>query len=145
MSPATQNKATARRWFLDIIVQGKLDVADEIFAPDHQTHDPHAPPGGWANGPESLKMIAGPFHAAFPDLKVNIDDQIAEDDKVVTRWTARGTNTGAMRDVPPTGKSVVVTGANIARLANGQIVESWFNFDMLTLFRQLGLIPAPPQ
>ena len=116
-----------------------------MFAHCHQPPTPHGPAGGWAHGPEGLKRSAGPFHGACPDRNVNIDAQIAEDDKGATRWPARGTNTGAMRDVPPTGKSVVVTGANIARLANGQIVESWFNFDMLTLFRQLGLIPAPPQ
>jgi hypothetical protein len=61
-----QNKATARRWFTDIITEGKLAVADEIFSGNHVVHDPHAPPGGWANGPESLKKIAGPFRAASP-------------------------------------------------------------------------------
>jgi steroid delta-isomerase-like uncharacterized protein len=136
-----QNKATARRWFLDIIVQGKLAVADEIFAADHVTHDPHSPPGGWPNGPESLKMVAAPLRAGFPDLDVTIEDQIAEGDKVVTRWSARGTNSTSLRGMPPTGKTVSVTGANVARFAGGQIVESWFNFDMLTLLRQLGLVP----
>jgi steroid delta-isomerase-like uncharacterized protein len=138
-----KNKATARRWFTDIIAQGKLSVADEIFAPHHVVHDPHAPPGGWASGPESLKKIAAPFRAGFPDLEVTIEDQIAEGDKVVTRWSATGTNAGSLHGMPPTGKTVRVTGANVARLAEGQIVESWFNFDMLTLLRQLGVVPTP--
>lgn len=138
-----QNKATARRWFTDIITEGKLAVADEIFSGNHVVHDPHAPPGGWANGPESLKRIAGPFRAGFPDLKVTIEDQIAEGDKVVTRWSASGTNTGSLQGMPATGKTVRVTGANVARLSEGKIVESWFNFDMLTLLRQLGVVPAP--
>ena len=138
-----QNKATARRWFTDIITQGKLAVADEIFSSNHVVHDPHAPPGGWANGPESLKQIAGPFRAGFPDLKVTIEDQIAEGDKVVTRWSASGSNTGSLQGMPATGKTVRVTGANVARLSEGKIVESWFNFDMLTLLRQLGVVPAP--
>jgi steroid delta-isomerase-like uncharacterized protein len=138
-----QNKATARRWFTDIITQGKLAVADEIFSGNHVVHDPHAPPSGWANGPESLKQIAGPFRAGFPDLKVTIEDQIAEGDKVVTRWSASGTNTGSLQGMPATGKTVRVTGANVARLSEGKIVESWFNFDMLTLLRQLGVVPAP--
>lgn len=140
-----QNKATVRRWFTDIIAHGELSVADEIFAPHHLVHDPHAPPGGWANGPESLKKIAGPFRVGFPDLEVTIEDQIAEGDKVVTRWSATGTNTGSLQGMPPTGKRVRVTGANVARLAGGQIVESWFNFDMLTLLRQLGVVPTPPE
>lgn len=139
------NKAIAGRWFLDIITQGKLAVADEIFAADHVTHDPHSPPGGWPNGPESLKKIAGPFRAGFPDLAVTIEDQIAEGDKVVTRWSAKGINSGSLQGMPPTGKAVRVTGANVARLAGGKIVESWFNFDMLTLLRQLGVIPSPEQ
>ena len=136
-----QNKATARRWFADIITQGKLDVADEIFAANHVAHDPHGPPGGWPNGPESLKTLAGPFRAAFPDLRVTIEDQIAEGDKVVTRWTARGTHSGPLKGMPATGNTVAVTGANVARLSDGKIVESWFNFDMLTLLQQLGAIP----
>ena len=136
-----QNKATARRWFTDIITQGKLDVADEIFAANHVAHDPHGPPGGWPNGPESLKTLAGPFRVAFADLRVTIDDQIAEGDKVVTRWTARGTHTGPLKGMPATGNTVTVTGANVARLADGKIAESWFNFDMLTLLQQLGAIP----
>lgn len=136
-----QNKATARRWFIDIITQGKLDVADEIFAINHVAHDPHGPRGGWPDGPESLKTLAGPFRVAFPDLRVTIDDQIAEGDKVVTRWTARGTNTGPLKGMPATGNTVAVTGANVARLADGKIVESWFNFDMLTLLQQLGVVP----
>jgi steroid delta-isomerase-like uncharacterized protein len=140
-----QNKATARRWFQDIIIQGKMSVADEIFAANHVVHDPHSPPGGWPNGPESLKTIAGPFHSAFPDLNVTIEDQIAEGDKVVTRWSAVGTNAGPLQGMPPTGKKVCVTGANVARFAGGKIAESWFNFDMLTLLRQLGVIPTPEQ
>jgi hypothetical protein len=139
-----QNKATARRWFLDIITEGKLGAADEIFAANHITHDPHSPPGGWPDGPESLKRIAAPFRAGFPDLDVTIEDQIAEGDKVVTRWSAKGTNSGPLQGMPPTGKPILVTGANVARLSGGKIVESWFNFDMLTLLKQLGLVPPPP-
>ena len=138
-----QNKATARRWFLDVITQGKLAVADEIFAAHHVVHDPHAPPGGWPDGPESLKKIAAPFHGAFPDLSVTIEDQIAEGDKVVTLWTAVGTNLGPLQGRPATGKKVRVTGANVARFSEGKIAESWFNFDMLTLLRHLGVIPTP--
>ena len=138
-----QNKTTARRWFTDIITQGRMGVADEIFAARHVIHDPHAPPGGWPNGPEGLKMVAEPMRGAFPDLNVTIEDQIAEGDKVVTRWTARGTHRGPLRGMPATGKTVLVTGANVARFADGQIVESWFHFDMLSLLRQVGAIPMP--
>ncbi len=138
-----QNKATARRWFSDIIAQGQLVVADEIFAANHVIHDPHAPPSGWPNGPEGLKMVASVFGGGFEGWNIIVDDQIAEGDRVATRWIASATNTGSLMGMPPTGKKVNVTGVNVTRFAEGKIVESWFNFDMLTLLQQLGAIPAP--
>jgi predicted SnoaL-like aldol condensation-catalyzing enzyme len=138
-----QNKATAGRWFSDIITQGHLAVADEIFAANHIIHDPHAPPGGWPNGPEGLKMVARVFGGGFRDWDITLADQIAEGDKVATRWIASATHTGSLQGIPPTGKAVRVTGVNVTRFAKGKIVESWFNFDMLTLLQQVGAIPTP--
>ena len=137
-----QNKATARRWFLDIITQGQLAVADEIFAANHIIHDPHAPPTGWPNGPEGLKMVASVFGGGFADWNIPIEDQIAEGDKVATRWSASALHTGSVLGIPPTGKTVRVTGVNVTRFAEGKIVESWFNFDMLSLLQQIGAIPT---
>ena len=138
-----QNKATARRWFSDIIAQGQLAVADEIFAANHIIHDPHAPPTGWPNGPEGLKMVASVFGGGFADWNIPIEDQIAEGDKVATRWTASAAHTGSVLGIPPTGKTVRVSGVNVTRFAEGKIVESWFNFDMLSLLQQIGAIPTP--
>ena len=138
-----QNKATARRWFLDIIKKGQLAVADEIFAANHIIHDPHAPPSGWPDGPEGLKMVASVFGGGFSDWDITLDEQIAEGDKVATRWIASATHTGSLQGMPPTGKSVRVTGVNVMRFAEGKIVESWFNFDMLALLQQLGAIATP--
>ncbi len=138
-----QNKLAARRWFTDIIAQRQFEVADELFAANHITHDPHAPPQGWPMGPEGLKMVAGIFGGAFGDWNIGIEDQIAEGDKVVTRWRARAVHTGPLPGIAPTGRPVDVTGVNIARFENGKIVESWFNFDMLTLLQQVGGIPTP--
>ena len=140
-----RNKTTARRWFQDIITQGQPDVADEIFAANHIIHDPHAPPSGWPDGPEGLKMVASVFGGGFDDWNIIIEDQIAEGDKVATHWTASARHTGSLQGMPPTGKEVRVTGVNVARFAEGKIVESWFNFDMLTLLQQLGAIPMPEQ
>lgn len=138
------NKATARRWFDEIIVAGQLNVADEIFSSRHVIHDPHAPPGGWPEGPEGPKAVARVFGGSFSGWLLSIDAQIAEGDRVATCWTARATHTGALQGLPPTGKPVQVTGVNVARLAEGRIVESWYNFDMLSLLQQIGAIPAPP-
>ena len=140
-----QNKTTARRWFSDIITQGQLVVADEIFAANHIAHDPHAPPGGWPNGPEGMKMVATIFGGGFRDWNITIDDQIAEGDRVATRWIASATNSGPLMGMPATGKTVRVTGVNVTRLAHGTIAESWCNFDMLTLLQQIGAIPTPEQ
>jgi hypothetical protein len=140
-----QNKTTAGRWFSDIITQGQLDVADEIFDANHIAHDPHGPLGGWPNGPEGMKMVASIFGGGFSGWNIALEDQIAEGDKVSTRWAASATNTGPLMGMPPTGKPVSVTGVNVARFAEGKIVESWFNFDMLTLLQQVGAIPTPEQ
>lgn len=137
-----QNKAAARRWFTDIIARRQFALADEIFSGNHVIHDPHAPPGGWPNGPEGLKMVAGIFGGAFDDWHISIDDQLAERDTVATRWTAQAVHTGPLPGIAPTGRTVRVTGVNIARFAGGKIVESWFNFDMLSLLQQVGAIPA---
>src|SRR5689334_18532406 len=108
-----QNKATARRWFSDIIAQGQLAVADEIFAANHVIHDPHGPPNGWPNGPEGLKMVASVFGGGFGDWDITIDDQIAEGDRVATRWIASATHTGPLQGMPATGRKVRVTGVNV--------------------------------
>jgi predicted SnoaL-like aldol condensation-catalyzing enzyme len=138
------NKTTARRWFDDIIVAGQLSVADEIFSARHRIHDPHAPPGGWPVGPEGPKAVARVFGGSFSGWQVSIDAQIAEGDRVATCWTARATHTGALQGLPPTGRTAQVTGVNVTRFADGRIVESWYNFDMLGLLQQLGAVPAPP-
>ena len=140
---AEQNKAIARRWLKDGFEKGNLALANEIFAADHTNHDPSAPSGGWPRGPEGGKAIAATYRGAFPDLQFTIEDQIAEGDRVVTRWTARGTNTGELMGMPPTGKKAIVTGINIDRVANGKIAESWGNFDVLGMLQQLGVIPGP--
>ena len=138
-----QNKATARRWFLDIIAQGQLAVADEVFAANHIIHDPHAPPGGWPNGPEGLKTVASVFGGGFGDWNITLEDQIAEGDKVTIRWTSRGTHTGEFQGMPPTGRQMTMTAMTLARIANGKIVEAWTETDTLGMLQQLGAIPAP--
>ena len=137
------NKVTAGRWFSDIITQGQLAVADEIFAANHIAHDPHGPPGGWPNGPEGMKMVATIFGGGFSDWTITLGDQIAEGDRVATRWAASATNSGPVMGIPASGKKVSVTGVNVTRLADGKIAESWFSFDMLTLLQQIGAIPTP--
>jgi predicted ester cyclase len=96
--------------------------------------------GGSTNGAVDLWIpVPRIFHL---DTHFTIEDVIAEGDKVVTRWTARGTHKGELQGIPPTGKQVVVTGIVINRLVNGKLEEGWSNFDALGMLQQLGVIPS---
>jgi steroid delta-isomerase-like uncharacterized protein len=81
------------------------------------------------------------YFVAFPDLKADVEDIIAEGDKVVARWTMRGTHENAIRDIPATGKKVTVNGVTIKRMANGKVVEEWALINMLNLLQQIEAIP----
>lgn len=78
------------------ISDGHNEVADQICTSDYHNIDPYAPPGGWPRGPAGSKAVVNTYRTAFPDVRFTIEDQVAEGDKVVTRWTARGTNTGPL-------------------------------------------------
>ncbi len=136
-----ENKAIVRRFFDEVWNQDDLAVADVVVTPDQVNHDPGLP--GMPAGPEGLKYLVRTFRAAFPDLQFTVEDQVAEGDRVVTRWTMRGTNTGSFLGLPATGRSVAVSGINIDRLANGKLVEHWRSADQLGMLQQLGLIPTP--
>ncbi len=134
-----QNKALARRSLEEIWNKGNLAVADELIAPNHVAHDPANPNAG--SGPEATKQQASMYRTAFPDLQITIDDQVAEGDQVVTRWTARGTHRGDLMGIAPTGKQMTVTGINITRIAGGKAQEDWTNWDTIGMMQQLGVVP----
>jgi steroid delta-isomerase-like uncharacterized protein len=134
------NKAIMRRYFDEAWNQGKLDVLDELVAPTYVNHSPGMP--GLPPGPQGLKPVFTLFLSAFPDLRYTIEDQVAEGDRVVTRYTMRGTHRGDFAGIAPTGRAVTVTGIQIERLENGQIMEHWRASDDLGLMQQLGRIPS---
>ncbi len=131
-----QNKALIRYFYEEVWNKGNLNAADEVFAAEYVRHDLR--PGNALPGPEGQKRIAGDFRAAFPDLHMQVDVMIAEDDLVMARWTTIGTNTGAWGSVPATGKQVKFSGVNIFRIANGKVVEIWNHRDDLGVMQQLG-------
>jgi steroid delta-isomerase-like uncharacterized protein len=135
-----EHRALARRVVEEIYNSGDLDVADEIYAPDCILHDPSLPEN--LRGPEGIKHYAGMYRNAFPDLRVTIEEEICEGDRMAMRWTARGTHTGDLMGIPPTGKPMVVSGVTLGRSAGGRIVEEWFQSDDLGMMQQLGLVPA---
>ena len=135
-----ENKALSRRVIEEIFNAGNLDLADELIAQDHVHHDPAMPEEG--HGPEHMKEFANMYRTAFPDVRVQIEDQIAEEDRVATRWVASGTHEGDLMGIAPTGNRVTVAGMTIDRIANGQVAETWDNYDALGMMQQLGVIPS---
>jgi predicted ester cyclase len=143
---AEENKALIRRYFeeIDAAARGKRDasVLDEFLAPDFVDHDPSP---GFAPDSEGLKQAHEHFLAATPDGYHIVEDMIAEGDKVVTRLSAYGTQTGELFGIPPTGKQIRMTAIAVHRIANGKIVEHWSELDNLGLMQQLGVVPEPGQ
>lgn len=141
---AEQNKTIARRVVEEWYNQGNSAVADELYASDYIHHDP-ALPLELQRGLTAYKQVIGMFRAAFPDFYMTLDDVIAEGDKVVGRWTFRGTHQGELMGIPATGKQVTLTGIAISRIADDKVVEGWVNFDAMGMMQQLGVIPLSGQ
>ena len=135
-----QNKAAARK-VLEAFSTGALDVLDEFVAPDAIDHDAYNPNA--SDGVEGMKRTIAMYRDAFPDLQMTIEEQIAEGDKVVTRWTAVGTHQGEVMGIPASGKTSTVTGIGIDRFEDGKVVEGWTNWDTLGMMQQIGAIPEP--
>jgi steroid delta-isomerase-like uncharacterized protein len=138
-----ENKAVARRSFEDHFNTGNFDLAEEIFAADYVNHDPSLPDFG--TGPEVANQAARLYRNAFPDARITVEDQVAEGDRVATRWSARGTHQGELMGVGPTGNQVEITGISISRIEGGKIAEDWINYDALGMMQQMGAIPSPEQ
>ncbi len=139
------NVAVYRREAEELWNRKKLDVVDEIFTADFVNHDP-AWPG--VTDRATFKGWATAWLSRAPDMEVTIDDIVAQGDKVATRWTCRWTDVAGMQGVEPTGKQIVVTGADICRFTDGRIAERWWAKDLLGGMQQMGVVPpleAPAQ
>ena len=135
-----QNKAAARRFF-ELWEAGETDRFEEVVAADAVDHDPQRPFPD-ESGAEAARKTAEMFLAAFPDTAYTVEQQVAEGDLVVTRWTARGTHEGELMGIPATQKSVEVSGIAIDRFSDGKIAESWGNWDTIGMMQQPGAIPS---
>lgn len=135
-----QNKTTIRRIYDEAWNQDRLEVLDEVVASNFVGRAP-ATPGGY-KGSNGFKQFINNYRAAFPDIGIMVEDQIAEGDTVVTRWTASGTHRGDLPGLPPTGKRVTVTGITEARFNRGKLVDEWVSSDTLGMLQQLGVAPA---
>ena len=142
MMSAEENKAVARRELEEIWTKGNLDAAEEIYAPNYISHQPAGDED--IRGVEAIKQFAAGMREAFPDLEITIEDQIAEGDKVVTRFRTRGTHQGELWGMPPTGKEVEITNVSVCRIEGGKMAEEWPAPDRLGMMQQLGVIERPP-
>jgi predicted ester cyclase len=134
-----ENKALARRELEEIFAaKGNLDAAEEIYAPSYHSHQPAG--GEDLRSPEAIKQFAAGVREAFPDLEITIEDQVAEGDKVVTRFRTRGTHQGELWGIPPTGKKVEITNMSMSRIEGGKMVEEWPAPDRLGMMQQLGVM-----
>ncbi len=137
---SADTKATARRFLEEAFNSGNLAVVDELVAPEFVNHDAALPEP--TMGIEATKASIGAYRDAFPDLRLTIEQQVAEGEYVMTRWSARGTHEGDLFGMAATGKEATVTGITVDRIVDGRFVESWTNWDTLGLMQQLGVVPT---
>ena len=136
-----ENKVKSRRLLEEAFGQGKLEVIDEVLHSDFVCYDPNSE-SGEISGADTIKGEIDYFRQAVPDLTYTVDDQVAEGDKVVSRYTATGTHQGEFFGVAGTGKRVEFTGIQIDRFdESGKMIEEWPEYDLLGAMRQIGAVP----
>ena len=134
---AEENKALVRRSW-EIVSQRNPALIEELYPPDLVWHEPDQDIHGY----EQARQFVSTFFDAFPDINISVEDAIAEGDKVVTRWSIRGTHQGQTEDFgPPTERQIELEGITIHRIEGGKIVEEWERYDNLGVMQQLGLAP----
>jgi steroid delta-isomerase-like uncharacterized protein len=132
-----QDKALVRRLVIEAQQNGNLDLVDEILAPDFVDHTPLP---GLPPTRDGVKVLFSAFHTGFPDLRVDILDQISEAGTVATRKRFSGTHNGEFLGVPASGRSVELEVIDILRVRDGRITDHWVSADRLSLLTQLGAI-----
>jgi steroid delta-isomerase-like uncharacterized protein len=134
-------KANVQRFYDEAWNQGRYEVIEELFSVAYVDHDAVAHTG--ADGRASARTFIEIYRTAMPDFHLDIRDQIAEGDKVVTRWFATGTHEGELMGLAPTHRSIGVDGISIDRFdGEGLFVEGWGTWDGIGMLRQLGALPA---
>jgi steroid delta-isomerase-like uncharacterized protein len=135
---AEENKAIMRQYFEGAWEQGNLELLDELLAPNYVNHNPATP--DMPTGPEGVKGVVSMFQSGMPDLKVVIEDMIAEGEKVATRYTLEGTHEGELFGVPPTGQRLSIKSMTVERVVNGKVQDHWRVTDNLEMMQQLGVV-----
>lgn len=141
---AADSKAIVRRFYEKLWNDRQIEIADEIFAADCLTHQLQsgAEDVGVLRDPQAIKQHVASWLAGFADLRFQVEEMIAEADKVVTRCVAHGTHTGAWCGISPTNKQISIRMVVIHKIQNGKIAEDWVLVESLGFFQQLGLLPT---
>ena len=137
-----RNRGLVRRWFEEVWNQGREQTIDELVAPNSVIHG-LGEAGRQIQGPAGFRSFYNHFRGAFSDLHVVVEDVIVEGDKAVSRLTFTGRHTGVGLGIPPTNKTFRSTAIVIMQWRNGQITDSWNEFDAAGMMQQLSP-PAPP-
>lgn len=137
---AAENKNLVLRAIDEIWNNGNYDNLEEFVAKDFVIHSSN--PAEVVRGVQGAKQFFTELRKSFPDIHFTVDHQVAEEDRVVTQWTARGTHKGDYKGIPGSGKKVVIKSIDVDRIANGKVVECWSSVDELGLLQQLGAIAS---
>jgi steroid delta-isomerase-like uncharacterized protein len=131
--PPRGAKRLVQRYYNDVLMDRRLELLEELLADDFLSHDSAGATIDRVGYADAVAML----HAAFTDLDVMIDDQVAERDRVTTRWSAVGTHTGSFAGIGPTGREVTISGIDIHRVHRGRLAENWEQLDLARLVAQL--------
>lgn len=131
------SEALVSRFITDVFEQGRTDVVDQLVTPDFVSHPL---PGA---GPDVMKQAISRVSTGLSDARFDIQDIVAEGDRVAVRLTSTATQTGDFMGMPPTGRRYTIEEIHIFRISDGRIAEHWHQGDMLGMLRQLGLMPEP--
>lgn len=143
MSLSSQElKAINDRFFEEVINNRNFSIMEEFIAPEYVMHGAQPP----VEGPEGFRQLGERVLITFPDIHFTVDDFVTDGEKMVVRWTARGTQKGAFGQIPPTGKEVSWSGISITRVnSEGKSLEDWQIEETLSILMQLGVVPLPAE
>lgn len=135
-----ENKALVRRYYDEVFNDRRVDLVDQIAVEDYVEHDPFP---GQGDGRADLRARVELILAAMNPLRFEVQDMIAEGDRVVVRWVQQGSQSGSFMGIPPTGRQYTSAGIDVHRLRDGLMAEHWHVVDLFSLLQQLGAIPTP--
>jgi steroid delta-isomerase-like uncharacterized protein len=137
---AEANKTTIRQWVEAGWNRGDFSNINSMYTADYIFNDPSAP--NLPRGPQAIMAVVNIYRTAFPDLRMTVEELVSEGDKVAWRWVVKGTHTGLLMNIPPTGKPVTIAGIVVSRFVDGKWAEDFVNWDTLGMMQQIGVIPA---